>query len=53
MLVVVVGVVELYVDIHNWSLLHTLKAVRTSVLECSCFKSGEGLGPGMHCHSKR
>ncbi len=52
-LVVVVGVVELYVDIHNWSLLHSLKAVRTSVLECSSFKSGEDLGPGMHCHSKR
>jgi len=51
-LVVVVGVVELYVDIHNWSLLHSLKAVRTSVLECSSFKSGEDLGPGMHCHSK-
>ena len=51
--IIVVGLVELYVDIHNWSLLHSLKAVRTSVLECSSFKSGEDLGPGMHCHSKR
>ena len=45
-------VVELYVDIHNWSPLHSLKALRNSVLECSSFKSGEDLGPGMHCHSK-
>ena len=52
-IVVDVGVVGLYVDIHKWSLLHSLKAVRTSVLECSSFKSGEDLGPGMHCHSKR
>jgi len=51
--IIVVGLVELYVDIHNWSPLHSLEEVRTSVLECSSFKSGEGLGPGMHCHSER
>ena len=50
MLVVVVGVVEFMLI--YWSLLHSLKAVRTSVMGCSSFKSGEDLGPGMHCHSK-
>ena len=39
-LVVVVGVVMLYVDIHSWSLMH-------------CHSSGESLCSGTPCRSKR